>query len=45
MAPGDPAALNRMLAANNRLRQRTLEVGGTVHLDVSPRPGGGTQWL
>jgi cytokinin dehydrogenase len=41
----DQAALNRMLADNNRLRQRTLEVGGTVYLDVSHRPGGGTQWL
>jgi cytokinin dehydrogenase len=41
----DPAALNRMLADNNRLRRRTLEAGGTVYLDVSSRSGGGTRWM
>jgi hypothetical protein len=41
----DQAALNRMLADNERLRRRTLEAGGRVYLDVSPRHGGGTQWL
>jgi cytokinin dehydrogenase len=41
----DQQVLDRMLAGNERLRQRTLEVGGTVYLDVSPRHGGGTRWL
>lgn len=41
----DQQALTRMLADNRQLRQRTLELGGTVYLDVSPRHGGGTPWL
>src|SRR5262245_29994934 len=39
------ATLTRMLAASEKPGQRTLTVGGTVHLDVSHGHGGGIRWL
>jgi FAD/FMN-containing dehydrogenase len=46
----DDKALTRMLVANDTLRQRTLDAGGTIYLDwtaqhqVSAARGGGTRW-